>query len=65
MTIQEIERQIKKLPRPRLAAFRVWFQRFDSRSWDTQMARDVKSGKLNRLAEKALASYKLGKVKEL
>jgi len=65
MTIQEIERQIKKLPRPRLADFRAWFQRFDSKSWDTQMARDVKSGKLNRLAEKALASYKLGKAKEL
>ena len=65
MTIKEIERQVKKLPRPRLNAFREWFRRFDSDEWDRQIQRDVRTGRLARFAKEALASYKTGKAKEI
>lgn len=64
MTIREIERQIKRLPRPRLAAFRAWFQRFDSVAWDRQFEDDVRAKKLDGFAKKAIASYKTGLAKE-
>jgi hypothetical protein len=65
MTVKEIERQVKRLPRASLAAFRKWFQKFDSDNWDRQIERDVKSGKLDRVAKEALSSYKAGKAKEI
>ena len=65
MTIREIERQIKRLPRPRLAAFRAWFERFDSVAWDRQFERDVQMGKLDRFAKIALTAYKTGKAKRI
>ncbi len=65
MTVKEIEKQIKKLPRAGLVAFRQWFQRFDWDKWDEQIERDVRAGKLNRLAKEARASYKAGKSKEI
>lgn len=65
MTVKEIERQVKKLPRASLTAFREWFQRFDSDEWDHQIARDVRGGKLARFASEALSSYQTGKAKEI
>ncbi len=65
MTIREIEQQIKRLPRPRLAAFRAWFQRFDSMAWDRQIEKDAHSGKMDKLVKRALSSYKSGKAKEI
>lgn len=65
MTVKEIERQVRKLPRTRLMMFREWFQRFDAEVWDRQIERDVRGGKLSKFAKEALASYKAGKAKEI
>ena len=65
MTVKEIERQVKKLPRTSLTAFREWFQRFDSDAWDHQIERDVHAGKLAKFAKEALNSYKAGKAREI
>ncbi len=65
MTVKEIERQVKKLPRKHLKAFRDWFRRFDADYWDEQIERDVHAGKLSHLAKEARASYKGGKAKEI
>ena|SRR5687768_10186025 len=65
MTVKEIERQVKKLPRKGLTAFREWFRRFDADAWDRQIENDVRSGKLTRFAKEALSSYKSGKAKEI
>ena len=63
MTVKEIEREIKKLPRTSLAAFREWFQRFDSDAWDSQIEGDILTGKLVRFAKEALASHQAGKTR--
>ena len=65
MTIQEIERAISELSPDELARFREWFEEFDARVWDEQLERDARSGKLNKLADKAIRDYRAGKAKEL
>ncbi len=63
--VQSLEHEIKKLNRSSLAMFREWFLKFDSDAWDQQIGRDVRSGKLKKLADQALASHRAGKTREL
>jgi major membrane immunogen (membrane-anchored lipoprotein) len=65
MGIQEIEQAIAGLPPQELARFRQWFEQFDAQGWDQQFETDVQSGKLDKIAEKALSEYRAGKAKEL
>lgn len=65
MTIQELERAVTQLSPKDLASFRQWFEEFDAQVWDRQFETDVKSGKLNKIAEKALNDYRAGKAREL
>jgi len=46
-----------------LSNFRQWFEEFDAQVWDRQFEADVKSGKLNKIAEQALNDYRTGKAK--
>jgi hypothetical protein len=55
MGIQEIEQAITDLTPKELARFRQWFEEFDAQIWDQQLEADVKSGKLDKIAEKALS----------
>ena len=61
----EIEKAVSHLPRKDLAKFRSWFEKFDAVRWDKQMEEDVKAGKLDIIANKALEDFKKGKCKEL
>lgn len=63
--IRELEKVVANLPPKGLARFRAWFQKFDASRWDVQFEDDAKSGKLDRLAEKARSDYKKGKFKAL
>jgi hypothetical protein len=63
--IEQIERQIQSLSEKELAEFRAWFQEFDWAMWDRQLERDVASGKLDKLAEKALGDHAAGKTTPL
>jgi hypothetical protein len=53
LTVQEIERAISQLPFDDLARFREWFDEFDAKAWDKQFEADVRSGKLDKLANRA------------
>jgi hypothetical protein len=63
--VEIIEKEVSQLTLPELASFRSWFEAFDASAWDVQIESDVKSGKLDSLAEKALKSFKSGKSTEL
>ena len=63
--VQRLEREIEELTPDELAAFRKWFQEYDEAVWDEQIEHDAIAGKLDRLAEKALADYKAGRTKEI
>jgi hypothetical protein len=64
-TIETIESAIRKLPPADLAEFRRWFAEFDAAAWDAQTESDAAAGKLDALAEEALAEYRTGKAREL
>lgn len=59
--VELIEQQIEKLSPAELAAFRRWYSAFDAEAWDRQFEADVKAGKLDSLAHKALQALAVGK----
>ncbi len=59
--VEQLEQQIQTLSPEELAQFRAWFAEFDWEMWDRQLERDVASGKLDALAEKALRDHASGK----
>lgn len=63
--VENIERKIVELSAGELAAFRNWFREFDAEAWDRQIEDDVRSGKLDTLANAALESFQSGSCSEL
>ncbi len=63
--VEEIEEAVSKLTPEQLARFRAWFEAFEARQFDEKIERDAASGKLDRLAEKAVRAYRKGLVREL
>jgi len=64
-TVEDIESAVSKLPPEDLARFRAWFEEFEAVRFDRKIERDAKSGKLDRLAEQALADFREGRAREL
>lgn len=64
-TIEAIENAVKILPAPELAKFRKWFAEFDAAAWDAQIESDAAAGKLDRLAQEAVAEYRSGSAREI
>jgi len=65
MTIEDLEKAVAKLPPDELAKFRDWFEAFDAARFDDKIERDAKSGRLDRLADQALADHVQGRTREL
>ena len=63
--VENIEQEIQDLTPSELATFRRWFLEFDTQIWDRQIEEDVGKGKLDKLADEALAAHRAGKSKEL
>ncbi len=63
--VQKLENEVKKLSRSELSAFREWFRKYDSDDWDREIDADVRDGKLDGLAEEAIAAHKAGRTTEL
>lgn len=60
-TVHEIEEAIERLPEADFFKLTDWISRRLDDAWDRQIEDDVKAGRLDRLAEEALAEYKAGK----
>lgn len=65
MTTEDLEKAVANLPPDQFAKFRDWFEAFDAARFDQKIERDVKAGKLGRLAEQALADFREGRACEL
>ena len=63
MTIEDIEKAVSKLAPDQFAKFRDWFDAFDAARFDSKIERDAKAGKLDRLAEQALADFREGRAR--
>jgi hypothetical protein len=64
-TVKELQAAVSRLSPQELARFREWFEEFEAKMWDEQFENDVKSGKLDHLAEQAIADLRAGNCKEL
>jgi hypothetical protein len=64
-TIEEIEKAVAELPPDELARFRAWFEEFESARFDERIESDARAGRLDQLAEEALADYRAGRAREL
>jgi hypothetical protein len=62
--LQRIEDEVAALPDDELRRFRSWFDAFDAKRWDKEIASDAADGKLDHLAAEALVEYGSGKCKQ-
>ncbi len=63
--IEEIKRAVSELGADELEKFRAWFEKFDAARFDDKIERDAQRGKLDSLAEAALAEFRNGRAREL
>jgi hypothetical protein len=63
--LEALEREVENLSPEELAAFRDWFAEYAWQAWDRQLERDVAAGKLDELAEEALAEDRRGESREI
>jgi len=60
-TVEQIEEAIQKLSREEFFRLHEWIRdRFDD-EWDRQIEEDIRAGRLDKLAEEALAEHRAGK----
>jgi hypothetical protein len=64
-TVEDIEKAVAKLTPKQLAKFRAWFDEFQAQSFDAQIERDAKAGKLDELADEALRAHREARSREL
>ncbi len=65
MTISELEQAVTKLSEQDLFRFRAWFDEYYAQSWDKQIERDAKSGRLDNLLAEVDREYMEGLSKPL
>jgi hypothetical protein len=63
--LEKIEREIEALGPQELARFRAWFAEYDAQKWDASFEADAAAGKLDKLADGALAAHRSGRTRAL
>ena len=63
--VKELQSAVSQLSAEELARFRAWFDEFDAEVWDGRFEEHAKSGKLDRLANRAIANFRAGKCEQL
>jgi len=64
-TVEDIEKAIEKLGAGEFDRLRVWFDEYQAARFDEKIARDAGAGKLDRLADVAVADFRKGRAREL
>ena len=64
-SIDDIKQAVTELTKEQRAKFRAWFEEFEAQAFDEQIERDVKEGKLDKLAEEAIRAHREGRAREL
>lgn len=63
--LDDIEKAVSALAPEELAKFRAWFEAFESELFDARIEQDAQSGKLDSIAEQAVADFKAGRIRNL
>ncbi|MEG4417049.1 hypothetical protein QUA70_00370 [Microcoleus sp. LAD1_D5] len=65
LTIEQIEAAILDLPPDKFHQLFEWFLELDYRRWDDQLEQDIAGGKLEDLAQEAIADFEAGRYREI
>lgn len=63
--LQQIEKSVEALSDEEMKAFAAWFEELRWQRWDRQIEEDSRAGKLDKLAEEALADFRAGRTTPL
>ncbi len=63
--LEKIEQDIKALSPKDMKRLGDWFAETHADLWDEQIERDAKDGKLDKMAEQALADHRAGRTTSL
>ena len=63
--LEKIEQDIASLTPGEVAKLARWFAEFQADVWDKQIEDDASAGRLDNLADQALASHHAGKTRQL
>ena len=64
-TVEEIEQAVARLSKDQLAEFRSWYEQFSADAWDRQIEEDIAAGKLDAVADAAIADHQASRSKKL
>ena len=64
-TVEAITAAIAELPPDQVAQIREWLNQRDEAEWDAQIERDERAGRLDAMADRALAEYRAGRTRPL
>jgi hypothetical protein len=64
-TVEQIEAAILKLSTQELSRLADWVLDLDEQRWDKQIEQDIAAGKLDFLAQEALAEFEAGNCRTL
>ena len=64
-TVETITSAIAQLPPEQVARVRAWVAEYYECEWDEQIARDEREGRLDALAERALAEHRTERTRPL
>ena len=64
-TVEAITTAIAELPPEQVAQVRAWMDERAEAEWDAQIERDERAGRLDTLAERALAEHRAGQTRPL
>jgi hypothetical protein len=64
-TVKQIEAEILKLSPQELSQLADWVLDLDEQRWDEQIEQDIAAGKLDFLAQEALAEFEAGNCRTL
>ncbi|TIT77092.1 MAG: hypothetical protein E5W56_04010 [Mesorhizobium sp.] len=62
---EQIQALVTNLDPAEFKAFAAWFEALQADLWDKQIEADAKAGRLDKLAEQALAEIRAGKLRPL
>jgi hypothetical protein len=61
--LEEIEKALTELSADQLMKLRAWFEEFEASRFDERIERDAKAGRLDQLADQALADFSAGRAR--
>jgi hypothetical protein len=64
-TVESITSAIAELPPEQVAQIRAWLNERAEAEWDAQIEEDARAGRLDALAERALAEHRAGRTEPL